>query len=53
MGKMSVASFEEMELEKTKVSSKGDQVSDLVREGNISIDFNIYIMFLKSMHISI
>ena len=36
-GKMSVASLEEMELEETTVSPKGDRVSDLVREGKISI----------------
>ena len=35
MGKMSVAMFEEMQLEETTISSDGDRVSDLVREGNI------------------
>ena len=34
-GKMSVAMFEEMQLEETTLSSDGDRVSDLVREGNI------------------
>ena len=38
-GKMFVARFEEMQLEETTISSDGDQVSDLVREGNISISF--------------
>ena len=38
-GKTYVANFEEMQLEETIVSSKGDQVFDLVREGNISIAF--------------
>ena len=39
-GKIFLSSFEEMESKETIMSSKG--VSDLVREGNISIDFNIY-----------
>ena len=34
-GKMSVALFEEMQSEETTISSDGDRVSDLVREGNI------------------
>ena len=34
-GKMSVAMFEEKKSEETTISSDGDQVSDLVREGNI------------------
>jgi len=58
--KISVSNFEEMELDDTIVSSEGDRVYDLVREGNISIalkDIYIYIyicfMFLKSMHISV
>ena len=34
-GKMSVAMFEEMKSEETTISSDGDKVSDLVREGNI------------------
>ena len=34
-GKMFVAMFEEMQSEETTISSDGDQVSDLVREGNI------------------
>ena len=34
-GKMSVAMFEEMQSEETTISSDGDRVSDLVREGNI------------------
>ena len=34
-GKMSVAMIEEMESEETTISSDGDRVSDLVREGNI------------------
>ena len=38
-GKMSIASFEEMQSEETTISSDGDRVSDLVREGNISISF--------------
>ena len=38
-GKMFVSNFEEMKLEETIVSSEGDRVSDLVREGNISIAF--------------
>lgn len=42
-GKVSVASFEEMESEETIVSPEGDRVSHLVREGNISIDFKRYI----------
>ena len=33
-GKMSVAMIEEMESEETTISSDGDRVSDLVREGN-------------------
>ena len=36
---MSIAMFEEMQLEETTISSDGDRVSDLVREGNISIAF--------------
>ena len=54
-GKIPVASFEDMESEEIVVSSKGDRVYDLVREGNISIDFKIYICFmsLKSMCVSI
>jgi len=57
--KISVSNFEEMELDDTIVSSEGDRVYDLVREGNISIAFKRYIyiyicfMFLKSMHISV
>ena len=42
-GKMSVASFEEMESEATIVSYEGDRVYDLVREGNISIAFEFLI----------
>ena len=38
-GKMSVAMFEEMQSEETTISSDGDRVSDLVREGNIWITF--------------
>ena len=34
-GKMSVAMFEEMKSEETTISSDGDRVSNLVREGNI------------------
>ena len=34
-GKIYVAMFEEMQSEKTTMSSDGDRVSDLVREGNI------------------
>ena len=34
-GKMSIAIFEEMQLGETTISSDGDRVSDLVREGNI------------------
>ena len=37
--KMSIAMFEEMKSEETTISFDGDQVSDLVREGNISISF--------------
>ena len=37
--KMSVAMFEEMQLEETTISFDGDRVSDLVREGNIWIAF--------------
>ena len=37
--KISVANFEEMQSEETIVSSEGDRVYDLVREGNISIAF--------------
>ena len=36
-GKMSIASFAEMQSGETTISSAGDQVSDIVREGNISI----------------
>ena len=36
-GKMFVAMFEEMKSEETTISSDGDRVSDLVREGNILI----------------
>ena len=36
---MSVEIFEEMQSEETIVSFEGDRVSDLVREGHISIDF--------------
>ena len=32
---MSVAMFEEMQSEETRISSNGDRVSNLVREGNI------------------
>lgn len=38
---MLVASFKEMEPEETITSFEGDRVSDLFREGNISIDFNV------------
>ena len=38
-GKMPIAMFEEMKSEETTISSEGGQVSDLVREGNISISF--------------
>ena len=38
-GKMCVAKFEEMQSEETIVSSEGHRVSDIVREGNISIAF--------------
>ena len=34
-GKISIAMFEEMQSEETTISSNGDRVSDLVREGNI------------------
>ena len=34
-GKTSVAMFEEMQSEETTISFDGDQVFDLVREGNI------------------
>ena len=34
-GKMSIAMFEEMQSEEITISSDGDRVSDLVREGNI------------------
>ena len=37
--KISVAMFEEMKSEETTISSDGDRVSDLVREGNIWITF--------------
>ena len=45
-GKMFVAMFEEMQSEETIVSSEGDHVYDLVREGNISISFRgcIYVV---------
>ena len=33
-GKMSIVMFEEMQSEETTISSDGDRVSDLVREGN-------------------
>ena len=32
---MSIAMFEEMQSDETTISSDGDQVSNLVREGNI------------------
>ena len=38
-GKMSVAMFEEMQSEKTTISYDGDRVSNLFKEGNISISF--------------
>ena len=38
-GKMSVAMFEEMLSEETTISSDGDRVSDLLREGNLWIAF--------------
>ena len=34
-GKISVAMFEEMQSKETTISSDGDQIYDLVREGNI------------------
>ena len=34
-GKMPVAMFEEMQSKETTISSDGDRVSNLVREGNI------------------
>ena len=34
-GKMFITMFEEIQSEETTISSDGDQVSDLVREGNI------------------
>ena len=37
--KMFIAMFEEMQSEETTISSDGDRVSDLVREGNIWISF--------------
>ena len=40
---MLVTNFENMESEETIMSCEGDQVFDLVREGNISIDFKIYV----------
>lgn len=43
MGGMLLERFEEMELEEILVSSKSDQVFDLVIEGNISIAFKGYI----------
>ena len=33
-GKMSLASFEELESEDIAISTDGDRISDLVREGN-------------------
>ena len=33
-GKMPLASIEELESEEIKISSDGDRISDLVREGN-------------------
>ena len=41
-GKIPVANFEEMQSKETTISSEGDQFSDLVREGNISIAFKWY-----------
>ena len=38
-GKISIAMFEEMKSEETTISSDGDRVYDLVREGNIWIAF--------------
>jgi len=43
---MWVASFKEMEWEETIVSFEGDRVSNLVREGNISLSKDIYIYVL-------
>ena len=36
---MSIAIFEEIQLEETTISCDADRVSDLVREGKISIAF--------------
>ena len=38
-GKMFVAMFEKNQSKETTISSDGDRVSDLVREGNIWINF--------------
>ena len=38
-GKLFIANIEEMKTEETTISSEGDQVSDLVREGDFSISF--------------
>ena len=40
-GKKSVAMFEEMQSKETKISSDGDRVDDIVREGNILIWFQM------------
>ena len=40
-GKMPLASIEELESEEIKISSSGDRISDLVREGNDVVDCSI------------
>ena len=40
-GKMPLASIEELESEEIKISSDGDRISDLVREGNDVVDCSI------------
>ena len=39
-GKIPVANFEEIQSKETIISNEGDLVSDLVREGKISISWN-------------
>ena len=40
-GKMPLASIEELESEEIKLSSDGDRISDLVREGNDLVDCSL------------
>ena len=40
-GKMPLANIEELESEEIKISSDGDRISDIVREGNDVVDCSI------------